>query len=105
MEKALVTGASRGIGEAAPLIVAGAVGMILSTPNSLFSQYTVLPIQIYDWTGRPQAAAPTSSVTKRAQAPESRALVCMKPPRAPLHGRKRRFDLAKKTAPVQSSSG
>lgn len=45
---------SRGIGEAAPLIVAGAVGMILSTPDSLFSQYSVLPIQIYDWTGRPQ---------------------------------------------------
>lgn len=45
---------SRGIGEAAPLIVAGAVGMILSTPKTLFSQYTVLPIQIYDWTGRTQ---------------------------------------------------
>ena len=46
---------SRGIGEAAPLIVAGAVGIILATPDSLLSQYSVLPIQIYDWTGRPQA--------------------------------------------------
>lgn len=52
---ACILAISRGIGEAAPLIVAGAVGMILSTPDSIFSQYTVLPIQIYDWTGRPQA--------------------------------------------------
>ncbi len=47
---------SRGLGEAAPLIVAGAVGIILKIPTSLMSQYTVLPIQIYDWSGRPQAA-------------------------------------------------
>lgn len=46
---------SRGLGEAAPLIVAGAVGIILKIPTSLMSQYTVLPIQIYDWSGRPQA--------------------------------------------------
>lgn len=52
---ACILAISRGIGEAAPLIVAGAVGMILSTPTGLLSQYTVLPIQIYDWTGRPQA--------------------------------------------------
>lgn len=51
---ACILAISRGIGEAAPLIVAGAVAMILSTPDSLLSQYTVLPIQIYDWTGRPQ---------------------------------------------------
>ena len=52
---ACILAISRGIGEAAPLIVAGAVGMILSVPSGIFSQYTVLPIQIYDWTGRPQA--------------------------------------------------
>lgn len=45
---------SRGLGEAAPLIVAGAVGIILKIPNSLMSKYTVLPIQIFDWAGRPQ---------------------------------------------------
>lgn len=49
---ACILAISRGIGEAAPLIVAGAVGMILSVPDSIFDQYTVLPIQIYDWTGR-----------------------------------------------------
>lgn len=46
---------SRGIGEAAPLMVAGAVGYASFLPGSLKDQYTVLPIQIYDWAGRPQA--------------------------------------------------
>lgn len=45
---------SRGIGEAAPLMVAGAVGYASFLPSSLLDQYTVLPIQIYDWAGRPQ---------------------------------------------------
>lgn len=49
---ACILAISRGIGEAAPLLVAGAVGMILAVPTSIFDQYTVLPIQIYDWTGR-----------------------------------------------------
>lgn len=49
---ACILAISRGIGEAAPLLVAGAVGMILAVPDSVFDQYTVLPIQIYDWTGR-----------------------------------------------------
>lgn len=51
---ACILAISRGIGEAAPLIIAGAVGMILNTPTGVFSQYTVLPIQIYDWTSRTQ---------------------------------------------------
>lgn len=52
---ACILAISRGIGESAPLIIAGAVGMILSVPKNIFSQYSVLPIQIYDWTGRPQS--------------------------------------------------
>lgn len=47
---------SRGVGEAAPLMVAGAVGYASFLPGSPLDQYTVLPIQIYDWASRPQKA-------------------------------------------------
>ncbi len=45
---------SRGIGETAPLILAGASTYIVTDPAGLFSKYTALPIQIYDWTSRPE---------------------------------------------------
>ncbi|MBM7552275.1 phosphate ABC transporter permease PstA [Thalassobacillus pellis] len=45
---------SRAIGETAPLIIVGAATAIYSIPDSLLSKYTVMPIQIYNWTGRPQ---------------------------------------------------
>lgn len=45
---------SRAIGEAAPLIIVGAMTYIRSTPSSPMDQFTVLPIQIFDWTSRPQ---------------------------------------------------
>lgn len=46
---------SRAIGETAPLIAIGAVAFIRSTPSSLQSPFTAMPIQIYNWVGRPQA--------------------------------------------------
>jgi phosphate transport system permease protein len=46
---------SRAIGEAAPLLVAGASGFLLFKPDGLESSYTTLPIQIFNWTSRPQA--------------------------------------------------
>jgi phosphate transport system permease protein len=46
---------SRAIGEAAPLIVLGAVTFITFNPDGVRSQYTVLPIQIYTYITRPQA--------------------------------------------------
>lgn len=46
---------SRAIGETAPLIAIGAVAFIRSTPDSLQSPFTAMPIQIYNWVGRPQA--------------------------------------------------
>jgi phosphate transport system permease protein len=46
---------SRAIGEAAPILVLGVPLFIRSTPNSLVSDFTVLPLQIYNWAGRPQA--------------------------------------------------
>jgi phosphate transport system permease protein len=53
----ILTGAilavSRAIGETAPLIVVGAVTYMSFTPT-LSSDFTVLPVQIFDWVGRPQ---------------------------------------------------
>lgn len=46
---------SRAIGETAPLIVIGASTLITSDPDGPFSKFTALPIQIYNWTSRPQA--------------------------------------------------
>jgi phosphate transport system permease protein len=45
---------SRAIGETAPLVVIGASTFITFDPTSPFSKFTVLPIQIYQWTSRPQ---------------------------------------------------
>lgn len=45
---------SRAIGETAPLLAIGAVAFIRSTPDSLQSPFTAMPIQIYNWVGRPQ---------------------------------------------------
>ncbi|MEM7061787.1 MAG: phosphate ABC transporter permease PstA [Cyanobacteria bacterium P01_B01_bin.77] len=45
---------SRAIGETAPLLAIGAVAFIRSTPDSLQSAFTAMPIQIYNWVGRPQ---------------------------------------------------
>jgi phosphate transport system permease protein len=45
---------SRAIGETAPLVVVGAATYITIDPNNPFSQFTTLPIQIYQWTARPQ---------------------------------------------------
>jgi phosphate transport system permease protein len=51
----IILSLSRAIGETAPLIVVGASTFILTDPNGLLSQFTALPIQIYNWTTRPQA--------------------------------------------------
>jgi phosphate transport system permease protein len=40
---------SRAIGEAAPLLLLGAVTFITFNPDGLQSAYTVMPIQIYNW--------------------------------------------------------
>lgn len=46
---------SRAIGETAPLVVVGASTFITVDPSSPFAKFTTLPIQIYQWTSRPQA--------------------------------------------------
>ena len=47
---------SRAFGETAPLIVIGAVNFIAYLPENLLSPFTVLPIQMFDWVGRPDPA-------------------------------------------------
>ena len=44
---------SRAIGETAPLIMVGAAGLV-AAPQSVMDPFTVLPIQIFNWTARPQ---------------------------------------------------
>lgn len=46
---------ARAVGETAPLVVVGASTFIVVDPISPFSKFTVLPIQIFQWTSRPQA--------------------------------------------------
>jgi len=46
---------SRAVGETAPLVVVGASTFITADPDSPFAKFTTLPIQIYQWTSRPQA--------------------------------------------------
>lgn len=46
---------SRAMGETAPLVVVGASSFITFDPENIFSKFTTLPIQIYQWTSRPQA--------------------------------------------------
>lgn len=46
---------SRAIGETAPLVVVGASTFITVDPKTLFSKFTTLPIQIYQWSARPQS--------------------------------------------------
>ena len=45
---------SRAIGEAAPLVLLGALTFITFNPEGLDSSFTVLPIQIFNWISRPQ---------------------------------------------------
>ena len=47
---------SRAIGETAPLIVIGALTYVPFAPTSPMDEFTVMPIQIFNWVSRPQKA-------------------------------------------------
>ncbi|MBA3266076.1 MAG: phosphate ABC transporter permease PstA [Nocardioidaceae bacterium] len=47
---------SRALGEAAPLLLLGGLVFVSYDPNGLLSGFTTLPIQIFNWTGRPEDA-------------------------------------------------
>jgi phosphate transport system permease protein len=52
----LILALSRAIGETAPLITIGALTYVPFAPDGIWSPFTVLPIQIFNWLSRPQAA-------------------------------------------------
>jgi len=45
---------SRAIGEAAPLLLLGGLAFVTFNPDGLLSDYTVLPIQIFNWISNPK---------------------------------------------------
>jgi phosphate transport system permease protein len=72
----VILGLSRAIGETAPLVVIGTLTFITFLPPApitpdfpfvsfawLNSPFTVMPIQIFDWTSRPQAAFQANAST------------------------------------------
>jgi phosphate transport system permease protein len=50
----LILALSRAIGETAPLITIGALTYVPFAPDGIWSPFTVLPIQIFNWVSRPQ---------------------------------------------------
>ncbi|WP_164102667.1 PstA family ABC transporter permease [Candidatus Laterigemmans baculatus] len=54
----IMTGAilamSRAIGEAAPILIIAGIVYISRGPQHLMDDFTVMPMQIFNWTGRPQ---------------------------------------------------
>lgn len=50
----VVLALSRAIGEAAPLIMIGALTFVAFLPKTPMDPFTVLPIQIFNWISRPQ---------------------------------------------------
>lgn len=45
---------SRAIGETAPLVMIGALSFVAFLPKNILDQFTVMPIQIFNWMSRPQ---------------------------------------------------
>jgi phosphate transport system permease protein len=50
----IILALSRAIGETAPLIMIGALSYVAFVPEGPMDDFTALPIQIFNWTSRPQ---------------------------------------------------
>lgn len=50
----IILALSRAVGETAPLIVIGALAYVPFVANNPMDEFTVLPIQIFNWASRPQ---------------------------------------------------
>lgn len=57
----MILSLSRAIGETAPLIAVGAAVYVPFIPDSVWSPFTALPIQIFNWVSRPQAEFATNA--------------------------------------------
>jgi phosphate transport system permease protein len=51
----IILALSRAVGEAAPLMMIGALTYVAFVPAGPLDTFTALPIQIYDWASRPQS--------------------------------------------------
>jgi len=51
----VILATSRAFGETAPLLIVGALSYAAFIPEGIFDYFTTLPIQIFNWTGRPQS--------------------------------------------------
>lgn len=50
----IILALSRAVGEAAPLIVVGALAYVPFAPKTPMDEFSVLPIQVFNWISRPQ---------------------------------------------------
>jgi phosphate transport system permease protein len=50
----IILALSRAVGETAPLIVIGALAYVPYVPTTPMDEFTVLPMQIFNWISRPQ---------------------------------------------------
>lgn len=57
----IILAISRAVGETAPLLVIGALVYVPFIPEGPTDQFTTLPIQIFNWVSRPQAAFITNA--------------------------------------------
>ena len=51
----MILALSRAIGETAPILVVGAATFLAFLPATPLDAFSALPVQIYNWTARPQA--------------------------------------------------
>lgn len=51
----IIISLSRALGETAPLVMIGALTYVAFVPENPMDQFTTLPIQIFNWTSRPQS--------------------------------------------------
>lgn len=51
----IILALSRAVGETAPLIVVGALAYVPFAPSTPMDEFSVLPIQIFNWISRPQS--------------------------------------------------
>lgn len=57
----IILALSRAVGETAPLIVIGALAYVPFAPESPMDEFSVLPIQIFNWVSRPQEGFETNA--------------------------------------------
>lgn len=57
----IILAISRAIGETAPIVTIGAITFVTYLPTGIRDTFTALPIQIFNWTSRPQAAFHTAA--------------------------------------------